>query len=357
MDAIKLLKDYKLRLDVYLQKYFDQKIAKAGKTDPLAEEAVKMIADFTLAGGKRIRPALIYYSYLAAGGSEEEKIIETSMSIELTHTFLLIHDDIIDKDSKRHGISTIHERYKEIGQKISSRKDPMHFGNSMAMLAGDMAGAMANEIIFNSAFSPKTIIKALDKLQEIVYRIVPGEMLDVVLETRGEASEEEVLKMYEGKTSSYSFEGPLHLGTLLAGEFSQEVLEKYSTYAMPLGKAFQIRDDILGLFGDEKKTGKPIGSDIAEGKQTLLVIKALELGSKEQKKNLEKILGKKDIGAGEIEQFRKIIKSCGSLEYCQDLAEKFISESLQALSEIVMKSEDARKFLEGIAQYMISREQ
>lgn len=357
MEAIRLLGDYKKRLDVYLKKYFDQKMVKARKTDPLAEEAVKMIADFTLAGGKRIRPALVYYSYLAAGGSDEEKIVETSMSIELTHAFLLIHDDIIDKDLKRHGISTIHERYKKIGQKISSRKDSIHFGNSMAMLAGDMAGAMANEIIFNSAFPPGIIVKALDKLQEIVYRIVPGEMLDVVLETRGKATEEEVLKMYEGKTSSYSFEGPLHLGTLLAGEFSQEFLQKYSAYAMPLGKAFQIRDDILGLFGDEKKTGKPVGSDIVEGKQTLLVIKALELGNKKQKSCLRQILGKKDLKDGEIEQFRKIIKDTRSLEYCRDLAEQFIKESLLALSEIAIKNEDARKFLEGIARYMISREQ
>ena len=176
-----------------------------------------MIADFTMAGGKRIRPAMVYYGYLAAGGQDGQDILEVSMSIELVHSFLLIHDDIIDRDEKRHGVETIHERYRKIGQRVAPHKDALHFGNSMAMITGDMASAMAYEIIFNSKFPPETIIRALDKLQDIVYVTIPGEMLDVVMENRGYATEKEILRMFEGKTSRYTFEGPLHLGTILAG--------------------------------------------------------------------------------------------------------------------------------------------
>jgi geranylgeranyl diphosphate synthase, type I len=355
MQAIELLKSYKKELDLLLKKYFKEKIKRASRSHPLAEEAVKMIADFTLANGKRIRPAIVYYSYLAAGERADEKIIETSMCIELTHSFLLIHDDIIDRDKKRHGVSTIHERYRNIGRKMAPEKDDVHFGNSMAMLTGDMTEAMANEILFKSSFSPDIIIRALNKLQEIVYNIVPGEMLDVIMEMRGQSSEKEVLEMYEGKTSSYSFEGPLHLGLVLAGIQNEQIFKSYSCYAMSLGKAFQIRDDILGIFGDEKKLGKPVGSDIIEGKQTLLVIKALELGNKKQRETIKKYLGKKDLKENELEEFRKIMRKSGSLDYCQKLAEKFVSKALEVLSGIDIKNEEARVFFQGIAEYMILR--
>jgi geranylgeranyl diphosphate synthase type I len=356
MEALKLLENYKKRVDVNLKKYFQKKIHQAGKSDPLAKEAIKMIADFTMSGGKRIRPAMVYYAYLAAGGKNENRIIEASMCMELTHSFLLIHDDIIDKDEKRHGVSTIHERYKKIGKRWASTKDSEHFGNSMAMLAGDMSAAMANEVLFNCTFPSDIIVRALDKLQLIVYTIVPGEMLDVMLEIQGRASEKDVLKMYEGKTSSYSFEGPLHLGTVLAGVDNPKMLKNYSQYSAPLGKAFQIRDDVLGIYGKEKKIGKPIGSDVIEGKQTLLVVKALELGTRQQRGRIKKYLGKKDLTSRELEEFRMIIKESGSLEYCQNLADNFVKEAIFAINKIDFKNEEAKQFLVGLAEYMVKRE-
>ena len=204
-EAIGLLKKYKKRLEPHLETYFENKLKQAKKIDVLAEEAVDLIRNFTLSGGKRLRPAVLYYGYLAAGGRDEERIIKASMSIELTHSFLLIHDDIIDRDEKRHGVSTLHEDYKKIAQKMFPKTEATHFGNSMAMIAGDMAGSMGNEIIFNSQFQPERIVKALDKLQEIVYVTIPGQMIDMVLEAKGKATEKEVLRMYEGKTAGYTF--------------------------------------------------------------------------------------------------------------------------------------------------------
>ena len=355
MEAIRLLEKYKKLIDPRLKKYFEAKIKKAEKNDPLAEESVRMIADFTLAAGKRIRPALVYYGYLAAGGGETESIFEISMGIELAHTFLLIHDDIIDKDARRHGVPTLHERYKKIGRRLNFKKDPVHFGNSMAMLAGDMANAMANEIIFNSQFPPEVIVRTLDKLQEIVYTIVPGEMLDVVLETRGRATEAEVLRMYEGKTASYSFEGPLHLGSLLVGLPNEKMLRDFTAYAYPVGKAFQTRDDIIGLFGNEKKIGKPVGSDIIEGKETLLVVKARELGNRNQKAVVKKYLGKKDLKKSELEEFRIAVRESGALAYVEKLADDFVREARAVLDGMNIKNSEAEVFLRGMAEYMVTR--
>lgn len=355
MQAVEMLKKYKKRVDPLMRGYFAEKIEQAKKIDPLAKEAVKMIADFTLSSGKRIRPALVYYGYLAAGGKEEEKIIEASMGIELAHSFLLIHDDIIDRDEKRHGISTLHESYKKIGRRIAPKKDVVHFGNSMAMIAGDMAAAMANQIIFNSRFSPEVIIRALDKLQDIIYVTIPGEMLDVVLEFRGRATEKEIYRMFEGKTSRYTFEGPLHLGCILAGG-KKEMFTGFTEYSLPLGKAFQLQDDILGVFGEEKKLGKPVGSDVSEGKQTILLLRAKEKGSREQRRILDEYLGKKDLKKRELEEFRRVMKETGSLEYCQKSARRFVGESLSSLEKIDFKNKEARIFLESLAHYIIERE-
>lgn len=356
MEAIELLKKYKKTIDPCLRAYFEKKIKKLGQDDFLAKQAIEIIADFTLADGKRIRPALIYYGYLASGGQKGKKIIEASMSLEFVHSFLLIHDDIIDRDEKRHGVETVHERYRKMGKNITaSKEDSSHFGNSMAIIVGDMAHTMANEIIFNSKFPPEIIIKALDKIQEIVYITCAGEMLDVFLENRGYASEKEILKMFEEKTSRYTFEGPLQFGAILSGN-GKKMANVFTRYSLPLGKAFQIRDDILGVFGSEKKLGKPVGSDIIEGKQTLLLIKALEKGNKKQKAIIKKCFRKKDLTPKELEEFRKVIRETGSLEYSQNLAGKFVKEALRALDGLNLKNNEALGFLKGIADYIIKRD-
>ncbi|MDD3607378.1 MAG: polyprenyl synthetase family protein [Candidatus Moranbacteria bacterium] len=359
MEIKEYLQEYKKRVDGELEKYFELKTKQAAGLHPLAEEAVGMIKDITMSGGKRIRPAIIYYSYLANGGKDNEEIVKTSMSIELAHIFLLIHDDIIDKDDFRHNVPTVHRRYEEKALRVMSpqkvREDAKHFGTSMAIIVGDMASSMTQEIIFNSSFPPDTIVKALNAMQEIVYRTLPGEMMDVEMELRGRADEEEILKMHEGKTAHYTFEGPIHMGWVLAGEISKENMDNFSKYALSVGKAFQIRDDILGVFGREDKLGKPVGSDIIEGKQTLLILKARERGSGSQQKIIDELLGKRNLLSGELEAMRRIIRETGSLEYSQKLAEKLVKEGLNFLHKVDFKNVEARDFFEKIADYIIKR--
>lgn len=362
MDAKEYLKEYKNKVDPFLKEYFNNKQKEAKKLDPLAEQAVKMIAKFTMASGKRIRPAVMYYAFLADKKEEEtsfEKsrdIIEASMSVELTHTFLLIHDDIIDRDSKRHGTKTIHEEYKSLAEKFFPRTDKHHFGNSMAMIVGDIAASMANEILFESRFEANNILRSLTQLQKIVYKTIPGEMLDIVMEAKGETTEEEILRMHEGKTANYTFEGPMHLGAALAGNLSENFLNKSSRYSKAVGKAFQIRDDILGVFGDEKKLGKPVGSDIIEGKQTLLYIKAMEKASQEQRKQLSALLGKKNLNKKELKTFQDIVKETGSLKYSEDLADKLSREAVESLKDAGIKNQKSYDFLKEIAEYISRRE-
>ncbi|MCX6765853.1 MAG: polyprenyl synthetase family protein [Candidatus Moranbacteria bacterium] len=354
MDAKKSLAEFKKEIDVEIEEYLDKVIRESRKRDALTTETLRHVKKIVLAGGKRLRPALMYWGYIAAGGRERKKIIKTAVSIELIHLFLLIHDDIIDRDCKRHGINTINFEYEKLGKKLFPGSDSKHFGNSVAIIVGDMVGALGNQIIFNSGFSSRLIMKALSRLQSIVSLTVVGQAKDIYLEYRRKASEKEILEMYEYKTAKYTMEGPLHLGAILGGG-DEKILQGLNKFAVPVGIAFQIQDDILGVFGSEKKLGKAVGSDIQEGKQTLLVVKAKEKGSQAQRKKISELLGKNDITLKDIRYFQEIVKDTGSLEYAQNLAKKLILQGKRELEKIEVKKE-AREFLAGIAEYMVSRE-
>lgn len=351
------LKAFKERLDPEIGAYFDKAIARSKKEDVFVTDALRYSRMFVLAGGKRLRAAFMYYGYIGAGGKDEQTILTTSMSIELVHAFLLVHDDIIDKDDTRHGIATVHQHYADIGKSLFSGKDNEHFGKSIAIIVGDILGAFGNDIIFSSAFPLEQKFRALSKLQEIVSFTAIGQVKDVYIEYMGKASEAEILSMYRDKTAKYTVEGPLYLGALLAGA-SQELLDGFSAYAIPLGIAFQIQDDILGIFGNAKRLGKPIGSDIAEGKITLLVSRALRDGTPTEQKRISEILtlGAR-LGEKECQEFQAIIESTGALKGTKELATAYIDESKRALEKVqTLLDPRAYDFLFSIAEYMLKRE-
>ncbi|EKE22033.1 MAG: hypothetical protein ACD_7C00077G0012 [uncultured bacterium] len=355
MDIKEELKKFQDKVNPELKIFFDKNIKDSKENNFITTEALKQVKKITLSGGKRLRPALMYWSYLGVGGQNRKEIIKTSISIELIHMFLLIHDDIIDNDSKRHGVETIHSKYNKIGKIITKgKRDSVHFGNSMGIVVGDIIGALGNQVLFKSKFNAELVIKALDQLQSIIARVAVGEAQDVFIEHKRMASEKEVLDMYKNKTAKYTIEGPLYLGAILGGA-SDKLLSKISEFAVPVGIAFQIQDDILGIFGNEKKIGKPVGSDIREGKQTILVVRALKNASEKQKEVLNRLLGKKDISESEIEEFRKIIRETKSLEYANDLAQSLIQKGKKELANIGFNAQ-AKQNLLALADYMTQRE-
>lgn len=354
MDIQKTLADFKREIDREIEIYFNRVIKESQPKDQFITQSLRYVKKLILSGGKRLRPALMYYGYLGAGGKEKEKILKTSVSIELIHMFLLIHDDIIDRDARRHGMGTVNARYAQIGRELFGVKNPEHFGDSMALIIGDMISALGNQIIFESDFNPRLIMKALSKLQSIVSLTVIGQSKDIYMEYQGQATEEEVLAMYEYKTARYTVEGPLQLGAILGGA-EKRILDEISQLAVPLGIAFQIQDDILGIFGSEDKLGKAVGSDIKEGKQTLLLVKAMKQGNKKQKEVLASLLGKQRVASSDINNFRQVIEKTGSLDYARNLAHKLIGESQKKIAQIELNQE-AKLFLSGVADYMLERE-
>ncbi len=356
MDIQAVLKEYKQQFDIELAIYFDKVIAEVREKDVFVADALEYIKTFALSGGKRLRSTLMYYGYVAAGGQDKEKMIKAALSVELIHIFLLIHDDIIDRDALRHGVETVHVRYGKLGKKLFPHIEGDHFGNSIALIMGDMVHALGNQVLFESPFDPALILKALSKLQSIVALTVIGQTKDVYIEYAKQATEGEILRMYEYKTARYTVEGPLHLGVILAGG-DTSLLEGLSRYAIPLGIAFQIQDDILGIFGSEEKLGKPVDSDIVEGKWTMLVASAMQTLNPEEKKEFSIILNKGiALTPEDADRFRALVRQSGALTYAQTKAKQCISEGRQAVLELKGIDAEARSFLIGVADFMMQRE-
>ena len=342
-------------MDKQLERYFDAAIRDAQKKDPLIAQALEQIKKITLSGGKRIRGALLCQAYFGFGGKDKKKILKAAAAIELVHMFLLVHDDIIDRGDLRHGQTTLHKMLAGKYQKKYGASGAAHFGDSMAIIAGEMLYAMAIKIIAEAGFDQSSALAALIKLQGVVSTTIIGQSQDIHIAYDDDISEEQILAMYENKTARYTFEGPLHMGALLAGASDKKSLDLLSAWAVPLGIAFQIQDDILGVFGAEIKTGKSAASDIEEGKKTLLVTKAYLAASRMQKKQLGSVLGKKNLTSKEIKMFQELLVATGALAGSRELAAAYFDKGRKEIEKMIVLPE-AKNFLVGMTEYLEGRE-
>ncbi|MBU4368504.1 polyprenyl synthetase family protein [Patescibacteria group bacterium] len=349
------LKNFKKIFDQELERFLDAKAGEAKKISPVALAATANLKNYILRSGKRIRPALMYHTYLALGGKNKKEAMRAAMAPEMLHTFLIIHDDVIDRDNLRRGKPSVHYFYrKSAGKKCRNFSDAIHYGNSQAICVGDMAFSFANEIIAESKLEGSVKDGLFKKIGNIVFNTVIGEFYDGFAALEKNISEKDVLTILEYKTAKYTVEGPIHLGAIAAGA-TEPVLKKLSGFAVPLGIAYQVQDDILGVFGSSEKTGKPVGADIKEGKKTLLVVKALEFSNVRQRKEIISALGNPRINKKQIDNVRDIISKTGSLEYSKNLAEKLTARSLQSLEKSAL-SRESKEFFSQVADFIIKRD-
>lgn len=362
-----LFLELKNKINQELEIYFDQKIKQIKKNKKPKEllEMTENLKKFVLSGGKRIRPALFYYGYCFNGGKERKSILRASISMELIHSYFLIHDDIIDRDNFRHDDWSMHYHYQKEYQKIFGNKKKKlnsvdsdkieHFGVSMAILVGNLASNFGYEILTNLDFPANLKIKAIEKMNKVIFNTATGEAMDVALAERLNASVDvdDVIEMQRYKTAKYTIEGPLQLGAILAGA-DEKRLKQISDFTIPLGIAFQIQDDIIGVFGDEKKIGKSVGSDIEEGKKTLLSVKTFAEANAKQLKSLSQLFGKQNISLDEVKAFRKIVIETGSLKYSLVKIEELIKFSKKQFEEMKI-SPECRNFFVEFINYIAKR--
>ena len=346
---------YKEKINQELDIFLNEKARQAKKISKDCEKLVKAVKEFTLRGqSKRIRALLVILSYKGFGGRGNKEIIKAASFIELIHSYLLIHDDIIDQDDLRRGKPTIHKYFENI-VKFKLPKDKSEpFGVSMGILAGDVSCALGYEMLMKSKFPDKIKLKAIAKLNDLIFKVLQGETLDVFTQISKQISKEKIYKVYEYKTAHYSFEQPLHIGGILAGACEKD-FKKLSKYAIPIGIAFQIQDDLLGLFGEEKIIGKPIGSDLREGKKTLVISTAIKRSGKKDKEIIFQILGNKNITLRDIKKVRDIVRKTKALDDCQKLINNYINQGKRELNKINNFDSNIKHLLIDLANYINQR--
>lgn len=327
------LDQFKKTFDKELLNFLEVKSRQFVKIDPQITVLLKEIKKMVILGGKRLRPAFCYFGYLASGGKDKKAIILASLSLELGHIFALVHDDIIDNSSLRRGKPTV---FKKLG--VPS-----------AILVGDLSLALADEAFTSSPFSAEITRNSKQYFDLLKEEIVSGEYLDVL----GGRTEGDVLRILEYKTARYSVARPLQIGAAFA-QGPQKVFKIFENYGIPLGIAFQIKDDILGIFGEEKIIGKPVDSDLKEGKRTLLVIKTMEKARFKEKRKLERLLGNKKATRKDLEWVRNLMIKTGALDTCQILAQKLTERAKSVLLDYPLEKE-GKDFLLGVADFVLER--
>jgi geranylgeranyl diphosphate synthase type I len=350
----KQLNDFQKKINKNLDSFFE---IKKQKIKPIAPSLVEFVENIhgLCKKGKRLRAAYIYFGYLAAGGEDKKMILDLCASIELIHSYFLIHDDIMDQDVLRRGMMTMHASYEQIHKKRYKKGDSAHFGQSVAIMGGDMANTFGYDILANSKLPDKIKVKVLNKINSLIIETIAGQFLDIKNEVSSIVKKHEISTVLEYKTAKYTIEGPLHIGAIAANKNVSKNLNIFTGYAIPLGIAFQIRDDILGIFGSEEKLGKPVGSDMRENKRTILIYKAFEQSDSAQKKILKNCLGSSKITKKQINDFCQVIIDTGSLDYAQKEAEKLLQKAINAIKDANLKKE-GKDFMEEIAEYLVKRE-
>lgn len=351
------LQNYACRLEPYLKDFFKQQIKELPAASSYSRQLLKNIQEFCLRGGKRLRAALVYDGAKLFKQKDSEEIFKASLIPELVHAFLLIHDDIMDQDKLRRGGLTMHQLYKKEALNLKPKfLQAQHFGESLAILAGDLAYVLALKILLSLKIESRIKQGLWQKINDTVNQTIWGQTLDIWLSLRSQANPKEILDVYYLKTAQYSFEAPLHLGAMMAGVPPCE-LPKLSAFALPCGLAFQIKDDILGMFGNQKTTGKSRGADLKQGKQTLLIVYALKKGTKVQQQKIQTALGNKKLSSHNLAQIRSLIKDSGSLSACENLAKKYVNQAKKALIPFQTKkyNQSIVKELSRLADFIIAR--
>lgn len=341
-----------------LEIFLDEKSAKAERDGMPKEfsETVLNIREFVLRGGKRLRPTLFYCGYILAGGTDKKEALRVAIALEFLHTGLLIHDDVMDRDNVRHGGPSMHYKYEtDYGVKLG-RVDLQHFGFSMAVCAGDAALAWSYEALVNNNFEDRLKIRAVALMSDILTETTMGQMMDESLQIGNDFDEQMIEKVYDYKTARYTIMGPLQLGAIFAGAGETEV-DFMSEFAIPLGVAFQMQDDILGVFGDMKKTGKPVGSDLREGKKTLLVAYAIKNAAAEDREFILSHLGKKDLTQEDVMKMREIIENSGALKYSEDKISRLTQDFLDKLENGGDDAGNKYLALKDLAGYLLKRKE
>jgi geranylgeranyl diphosphate synthase type I len=315
---------------------------------------VDALETFVFDGGKRLRPLFCYWGHRATGAQDSLEIVNAAASLELLHACALMHDDVIDESDSRRGAPAVHHRFAALHRAEGWTGDADRFGAAAAILLGDLALVWADAMFTGSGFNAEDYQRAMPVWESMRVDVMCGQYLDVLEQARGGGSVERALRVTQYKTAKYTIEGPLHLGAML-GSYRRDLFLAFHRFGIPLGEAFQLRDDVLGVFGDPAVTGKPAGDDLREGKRTVLVALAEENADPAQRDVLQRLLGDPELDADGIAQLRDVITATGALARAESLITERVSMARAALAAADI-DDTARGALDALATATTDRQ-
>jgi len=336
------------RAETRIVDLLDHEITRWRAVDASLEEPLVALRALVLAGGKRLRPAFCYWAFVGAGGDpDDQRVVDAGAALELLHTFALVHDDVMDGSDIRRGLPAIHTAAIGLHQTRSWRGEPRRFGEGAAILVGDLAFVYADMLFVDVPTRARSVF------DELRVELCIGQYLDLVGTASGSNDPEQAERIERYKSGKYTVERPLHLGAALAGRLDK-LARPLSGVGLPLGEAFQLRDDLLGVFGDVTVTGKPVGDDLREGKLTPLVAVAAARVDAGGAALLERV-GREDITDDEIAAVQELLVTTGARDEIEQAIERLVERALEELARAPL-TPDARVALEELATFVAWRD-
>lgn len=334
------------RLDQLLAVERDRWVA----VDPDLAAPIDAIRALVGSGGKRLRPAFCQWGFVGAGGDPaDEAWVDAGAAFELLHAFALFHDDVMDGSATRRGARTTHLAFADLHERSGWIGEARRFGEGVAILVGDLAFVYADQLMAHA--SPA----AWAMWNELRIELNVGQYLDILGTVRSERRRDVTERICRFKSAKYTVERPLHLGALLAdADRGTSMLPGLSAYGLPLGDAFQLRDDVLGVFGDESVTGKPVGDDLREGKPTPMMALAHEAATPSQRQVLATV-GCADLDADAVAAIQQVLIDTGALASVEARIDRLAVSAVGALADVALDA-PAGQALEELARFVVLRQ-
>jgi geranylgeranyl diphosphate synthase type I len=347
------LRDISSRVDARLGEFLNSETIRWKSLDADLALPLDEINRLVNAGGKRLRPAFCYLGFVGAGGDENSaKLVDAQAALELLHASALLHDDVIDGSQTRRGEPTSHARYTKTHKDNSWASEARRFGEGAAVLIGDLAFVYADQLM---DIANNDVAKIWNEMR---VELNIGQYLDLLGSAQRERRLVKAERVSRYKSGKYTIERPLHLGaTLAASVLTSQLLPALSKYGLPLGDAFQMRDDVLGAFDfadtDKSLTGKPVGDDLREGKPTPLLALAFERADSVQRKILD-LVGSVDISDQDVSDIQEVIKQTGALVALEAKISALTAEAIAGVKQAPI-TQSAKDSLIELAEYISQR--
>ena len=327
LDFVTIRDEVSERIDDYLNRQA------ATATLPQMTTIIDLVRDFVGAGGKRLRPLLCYCGWAAAGGGTDRVTVSrVAASLELFHAFTLIHDDIMDASDQRRGRPTVHRAMTTLRESERGHADARTFGTNGGILVGDLALVWSDDLLDDSGLSPAQFTALRPLISTMRTEVMLGQYLDLLSTGALEEDLGAAMHIVRYKTAKYTVERPLQIGAALAGA-RPELMAACSAYAIPVGEAFQLRDDLLGVFGDPASTGKSNREDLREGKSTALIAIALHRATAAQRATLRQLVGNPDLDEAGADTVREILLASGSCAQVESMIWERRERSMAVLAD------------------------